>query len=369
MNKKPWITFILIFFGFLIFLGVLYLRLTSVRSDAADNSDVISIKPVKTIDIISTESWINKEVLGRVQGGQAVNIRTNVSGWVKTIHFIMGQNIRKDEIIITLYDNRTEIKLLEAKYNLESTMASLQETQRIYEKNKVLLNKGIIAKDEVDSTYNKLESDKAKVRALEAIYKRVKWDYDNLKIKSPINGKVVKVEPDVGQEVLNGEIVARVVNLDEKKIIAGVDVTVARLIKTDMEVKLSTNTNGESEFATGKVVGVSQNFDDISNTYEVEINILDKNVNWWPGEIVLVNVPTRKLDNVTLIPRTAVLSDADQFFVFVAKDGISMKIPVEVVWVDDKNGFIPVDKFPKNSQIIIEGNAGLKSGQKVNVIN
>ncbi|NIP32218.1 MAG: efflux RND transporter periplasmic adaptor subunit, partial [Candidatus Dadabacteria bacterium] len=322
-----------------------------------------------TITIVPTEGWIYKEVLGRVEGGQTVNIRANVGGWVKSVFFKRGQEVRKNETILELYDERTEVRLLEARYNLESAKASLQETQRKYDRNKLLFEKGIIAKDEVDSNFNKLESDKAKVKALEASYNRTKWDYDNLEIKSPIRGELVEVDPDIGQEVLNGEIVAKVVNLKTKRVIAGVDVKIARLIKDGMEVEMYVNNNGKDEFAVGKVIGVSQNFDDISGTYEVEYKIKDSSVNWWPGEILTIKIPVKKLTNVVKVPRTSVLSDSNEIFVFVVKDGTTVKVPVDVSWANDKSGFIAVESFPKDSQIIIEGNTGLTSGQQVNVVN
>ncbi len=177
------------------------------------------------------------------------------------------------------------------------------------------------------------------------------------------------MDPDIGQEVLNGEIVAKVVNLKTKRVIAGVDVKIARLIKDGMEVEMYVNNNGKDEFAVGKVIGVSQNFDDISGTYEVEYKIKDSSVNWWPGEILTIKIPVKKLTNVVKVPRTSVLSDSNEIFVFVVKDGTTVKVPVDVSWANDKSGFIAVESFPKDSQIIIEGNTGLTSGQQVNVVN
>ena len=114
--------------------------------------------------------------------------------------------------------------------------------------------KGIVAKDEVESNLNQLESDKANVKAIEASYNRIKWDFDNLKIKSPIEGELVEIEPDVGQEVLNGEIVAKVVNLETKKIIAGLDASLARMVKPDTEVELILNNGTGEEVTNGNII-------------------------------------------------------------------------------------------------------------------
>ena len=66
------------------------------------------------------------------------------------------------------------------------------------------------------------------------------------------------------------------------------------------------------------------------------------------------------------VPRSAVFSDSTEVFIFVAKGDKSIKVPVEVTWLDDKNGFIPFDYLPADSQIITEGSSGLtkRSGYK-----
>ena len=91
-------------------------------------------------------------------------------------------------------------------------------------------------------------------------------------------------------------------------------------------------------------------------------------MNWWPGEIVSVKLPVRKLENVFSVPRTAVFSDSSDIFIFVAKNNKTIKVPVEVTWVDDKSGFIPFDLLPAGSAVITEGSSGLTNGQEVRII-
>ena len=164
------------------------------------------------------------------------------------------------------------------------------------------------------------------------------------------------------------EQVAKVVNLTSKRLIAGVDASIARLIVTGAIVDLQSNTQGFIEKGKGEIVGVSRNSADDSGTYELEVKVLTDDVNWWPGEIVAIRVPVRKLTNVISVPRTAVLSGANEVFIFVSQDGKSIKVPVEVTWVDDKTGLIPAEALPAESLIITEGSSGLTNGQEIKIV-
>ncbi|MGI9554251.1 MAG: efflux RND transporter periplasmic adaptor subunit [Thermodesulfobacteriota bacterium] len=367
-TKKQWFKFLLIVCVFLIFLLGLYLRLRSVRSDAAKTVSAEIPKPVKVISPVASENWLYRQVLGRVEGGQTINLRADVVGWVDVIYLKRDDDVKKGEIIVKLSDERKVVALKEAEFRLKASKANLKEIERKFRQNQTLFQKGIISRDNLDSNKNQLEVEKANMQSLEASYNRVKWNYDNLEIKSPIDGTVIDIIPDVGQEVFEGEQVAKVVNLSNKRLVAGVDASIARLVKTGSEVDLKSNSQGIIELGRGEIVGVSRNSDDDTGTYEIEIKVLTDDVNWWPGEIVAVNIPIKKLSNVIRVPRTAVLSGSNEVFIFVSQNGKSLKVPVEVTWVDDKTGLIPLEFVPQDSQIIIEGSSGLTNGQEVKII-
>ncbi len=368
-TKKQWFKFLIIVGIFLLFLFGLYLKLISVRTEAAKTVSADVTKPVRVIKPLPTETWLYREVLGRVEGGQEIDIRADVSGWVEKIYFNRDESVAEDQVIITLSDDRKVVALQEAEFRLKASKANLNEINRKYKQNQTLFEKGIISRDNLDSNKNQLAVESANVKALEAAYNRVKWDFDNLEIRSPINGTLIEIQPDIGQEVLLGESLATVVNLENKRVIAGVDASIARLIQTGGEVDLTLSTQGITENGKGEVVGISRNSNDDSGVYEIEIRLTDDDLNWWPGEIVTVRLPIKKLVNMVNVPRSAVFSDSAEVFIFVAKNDKSIKVPVEVTWLDDKAGFIPFDLLPADSQIITEGSSGLTNGQDIRIIS
>lgn len=371
-EKRSWLVLLLIFLGFLFVLVFLYAKFLYEReSNAHYHSEESAYRPIKVMTPVSSSGSIYTEVLGRVRGKQTVLVRTTVSGGVRRIDSGRGQEIEKDGIILELYDYRVETRLDEAKYNLESVRGKLAEADRVYRRNTALFEKGIVSEDETEASRNLFETASASVKALEASYNRAKWNYDNLKIRSPIQGQVVEIVPDIGQEIRNGDVVARVVNLSGRKVIAGVDVLVARGVKRGDVLEVFLSREGIVETVKGEVKGVSPGSDDFSGTYDIEIAISDPSVKWWPGEIVSVKILMRRFDNVVKIPKTAVLFDNKEAFSFVLveKNGEVSKIKVTPTWIDDNSAYISFNPLPPDSRIITEGNFGLLPGQLVRIID
>ena len=371
-KMKNWVTLVLISLGFLLVLFLLYARFLHERESSAQGHSEDNVhRPIKVMTPVASPGSVYTEVLGRVRGKQTVLVRTTVSGWVKRIDSGRGQEIEKDGIILELYDYRVETRLDEAKYNLESAKGKLSEAERVYRRNAALFEKGIVSEDETEASQNLLETASAGVKALEASYKRAKWNYENLKIRSPIQGQVVEIVPDIGQETRNGDVVAKVVNLSGRKVIAGVDVSVARSVNRGDVFEVSLTRDGTVETVAGEVDGVSPGSDDFSGTYDIEIAISDPSVKWWPGEMVSVKIPVQTLDNVVRIPKTAVLSDDKEnfSFVLVEKNGEVLKAKVAPTWIDDNSAYISFDSLPPDSRIITEGSFGLLPGQPVRVVD
>lgn len=370
ITKKQWIKFALIVLGFVVLLTGLYIRLLSVRDKATEQEDTKVPVPVRTIEIKKEDVEIYKSVIGRVEGSQTVTVYTEVSGWVKEIKAERGDSVKKDEVLLVMEDQKTGFSLSEAEGRLNSAKAQLRESQRQYNQNKELFDKGIIARDTLESSLNQLRSNESTVNSLEASYQIMKWEYEQLSVRSPIEGRVIEIIPDVGQELDVNDRVARVVNSEEKQVIAGVDASTAKVISGGTEVKIHVEKNGREILKKGYVTGISEDVDENSSLYSLEVRIAEESGDMLPGEIVTLEIPVQKMEGVVRVPVTSVYSDNDHYYIYVAKDDIAMKIKIDdVKWINDNFGLIDPASLPENSRIITEGSAALNDGDQLKTIN
>lgn len=370
ITKKQWTKFVLIVLGFVVLLTGLYLRLLSVRDKAIDEEDRKVPAPVRTIGIKKEDVVIYKSVLGRVEGSQTVTVFTEVSGWVKEIRAERGDRVNKDEVLLVLEDQKTGLSMSEAEGRLNSARAQLRESQRQYEQNKKLFEKGIIARDTLESSLNQLRSNESTVNSLEASYRIMKWEYEQLSVRSPIEGRVIEIIPDVGQELQVNERAARVVNSQEKKVMAGVDASMAKVVSEGTEVKIHAEKNGEEILQKGYVTGISEDVDENSSLYSLEVRMAEESGDLLPGEIVTLEIPVQKLEGVVKVPVTSVYSDNDHYYIYVAKDNTAVRIKIDdVKWINDNFGLIDPASLPEKSRIITEGSAALNDGDQLKLIN
>ena len=367
-TRKQWIWFFGLFAAFIVLLLGLYVRMISVRSSAYEAVSEERISPVRVQETLSTEVWRTTSFLARIEGGQTIDILADVGGWVVEKKVVLGQEVEKGDALIVLEDPRRVLRLKESEARLKSAHANLNELKRKYDQSLTLLEKGIVARDTVDSLANQVASESANVDSLDASYGLMKWDVDNLTITSPISGEIVEVMPDVGQEITSGQLAVKMVSTEEKRVVAGVEPRWARVIQPGMKVRLSTTINNRLEHREGEILGVSPNIDSISGTYRVEAKLIDNKYDWLAGEIVNMEIPVELLTDVVVVPRTAVLSDSNELFIFLYQDGKALKVPVTVQWVNDREGTISADLIPSGSRIIIEGHVGLAGGQIVKLM-
>lgn len=367
-KRKQWLWFFGILGAFVVLLLGLYVRMISVRSSAYETDTQERVSPVRVQDTVTTDVWRTTSFLARIEGGQTVDIIAVVGGWVIEKKVVLGEEVKKGDPLVVLEDPRRVLRLQESEARLKSARANLNDLKRRYDQSKTLFEKGIVARDTVDSLANQLASESANVDSLDASYGLMKWDVDNMTLSSPIDGKIVEVLPDVGQEVNAGELLVKMVSTDNKRAVAGVEPKWARIIQPGMIVKLSTTLNNRIEEIDGKILGVSPNIDTASGTYRVEAELVDNKYNWLPGEIVNMEIPVELLTDVVIVPRTAVLSDSNKLFIFVYQDGKAVKVPVSVEWINDRQGTISKNLIPDGSSVIIEGHVGLAGGQLVRLM-
>ncbi len=368
-KRKAWLIFLFIFFGFLLLEAFLYVRLLSIRSSFAQASGDADTIPVKVITPNKSSGHVPIRVLGRVKAAQEVDVRADVNGTVKKIDFLLGSTVRKDQVIVHLDDYRTEALFKEARYKLQSARSTLEENQRIYKRDKVLFEKGIVSGDQLSASQSRVKVGSADVKSLESFFDRAKWDYESLMVKSPIDGRIVEIVPDVGQEVFAGNLVARVMNLKSMKIVVGVDAQVARAVDPGDVVSVYESSGEKENAISARIKGVSPGADVSAGIYDVEIVIDSPYALWLPGEMVFVEISVKMFQDVITIPKKAVLSDIVGSYVLVEKNGEVFRVPISVKWASGSMGYVPFDSIPSDSRIIVEGNYGLIPGSRVNVID
>ena len=113
--------------------------------------------------------------LGSVQAFNTVSLKTRIDGQIMQVNFREGQDVKTGELLILIDPRPYQVALAQAKANLQKDEAQLTNAKAQYERNKVLYEQGVIAKQDLDTleasfgTYEgTIASDKAAIDSAQA---------------------------------------------------------------------------------------------------------------------------------------------------------------------------------------------------------
>ncbi|MBI4848675.1 MAG: efflux RND transporter periplasmic adaptor subunit [Nitrospirae bacterium] len=179
---------------------------------AGDKEKEVNYRTEKAVrgDIVATVT-----ATGTVNAVTTVLVGTQVSGTIKNIYVDFNSPVNKGQVI-ALIDPATfeaqvaqaRANLLSAKANLEKSEAAFADAKRTMERNRWLLSKDLIAKNELDTAETNYETSKAQVGVskaqvaqTDAALKITETNLGYTKILSPVDGVVISRNVDIGQTV------------------------------------------------------------------------------------------------------------------------------------------------------------------------
>jgi RND family efflux transporter MFP subunit len=303
--------------------------------EASLASGDLKIKEVATTAVAKKRFDHNVEVQGRVDSDKNVLVSPESSGTITKINVQMGDKVRKGQVLAELDGS------LMAQ-NLEEVKGQLNHAKVIYDKQKVLWDQKIGSEVQYLTAKNNKESLENRLATLQR-------QYNMSKIKSPIDGTVDDSRFKVGEAIMAGLPMFRVVNLSEFKVVAEIAEAYQSEINKGDEVTVILPDAGQELKA--KVSDKSSAIDAMNRTFKIEIKLNGKNINLRPNMIakVKINDYTNKAAFVAPI-NTVQESDAGPYIYVAEKENDNYKVKKQFV------------KTGKSYLDLVEIKEGLKVG-------
>lgn len=373
---------------------------------------------VEVATLTSGEIIQKVSATGKIQPEIEVKISSEVSGEIIDLPVKEGQLVTKGQLLVRinpdLYQSsidRTVASLATSKAGLSQAEAQLKEAKLSYDRNKVLLEKGVISKAEWDKIVSAYEvavasknSSRFNVEAAQASVTEARDNMNRTTIYSPVAGTISRLDVELGERVLGtqqmtGTELMRVANLDNMEVEVDVNENDIVKIAVGNEAIIEVDAFLKKEFK-GLVTSISNSStntttsaDQVTN-FKVKVRILKESYQdllegkpasyspFRPGMTATVDIISKKLIDVTMVPISAIVMKSKSEAVIsttvdekVKKDEIDISENVVVETEEKKNEAVFVkngDKAElrfvktgiqdnKNIQIL----EGLKPGDKI----
>lgn len=336
--KVKYIIYVLIalLLGYLI-----YNRITAGKSKTA--SVPAAGAPNKQVSVnglvVKTQDFDNAlNVSGTIEANEQVDIRSEISGLIKSINFKEGTTVSKGALLLKIDDSE-----LQAQYRQALTKQKLaQETsERAYK----LLKSEALSQEE-------FENAEAEYKSLQAQTQLIKAQLSKTEIRAPFSGKIGLRNVSNGAYVTPTTSIANLVSVNPVKITFSVPEKYSQLVKNNGDVNFTVA--GTSKIFKANIFAKEPAID--VNTRTLIIKALASNSDGFliPGTFANIHLPLQTIKDAILIPSVAVIPVLSGKQVYVTENGKAKTVKI----VSD----IRTDKDVLVSEGLKEGDTVITSG-------
>lgn len=245
-----------------------------------------------------------------------------------------GRAVKRGELLATIAPApaapeegaRAELAVVEARARAQAAQAAMDRAER-------LIRDQAISEREVEDARRELgvaeEAVKAATRAQAVFAGSASGSgAGSYRVTSPIDGVIVEVQATTGQSVKGGDLLFRVVNLDELWLVARVPEQQAALIRSEMDAAfqlpglpawLPLSISGDDAIAS--VVNVGRTVDRRSRTVDLIYGLKKPDARLRVGALARVAIPAGDAWTGVIVPRGAVLDDEGGSVVYLQVEG------------------------------------------------
>jgi membrane fusion protein (multidrug efflux system) len=330
-----------------------------VTSEKKARDIFISTTQVKLIDFKEQESS-----MGVIKGLIDPTVAAEISGKVTKVYVRTGATVKKGELLAELEskDYRFQLNLAEAE--IRRLTVKLENQNKILERNKTLVEQNFISPNALDN----ISSEKNEIFEMLEIAKAnrdiAKSNLEKTKIYAPINGKIQKQLPSIGDFLKIGDGIYQIIN--NKKVRAHIPYPeqLANKIKPGMDIQLSSAISQST--ITSKIAELKPSISQESRAIDVIANISNL-PNWQPGSTVKGTIIFSSKKNIG-VPEQSIVQRPIGKVVYVVTN---KKVKANVVETGiTQNGFVEIlSGIQENDTIAVDGAAFLTDDLSVSISN
>lgn len=368
--NKPWMlrgAFALGAIGLVIVL--MQVTLFGKKSDAAQTP----AKPLPLVGVVRAEARdlpVKLSAHGHVVPLNQVDVRPQVGGTVRGIHFREGDEVKAGQLLFTIDSSDVIAQLERTQASAAQIEAQVDEAERDLARIKQLAKLRYYSTSAVDTSASKLESLKAQHKAIQAEVASSRLQVERTRIAAPMAGLTgaLAVHPGSLAQTSAAVPLVTVVQIDpigvefslpESQLARLLDARAAGTVRIELQ-------RPDGKRLPGSLVFVNNTVNTDSGTITLKASFPNATSSLWPGAYVELVIDAGVSRGAIVLPPQALLEGPQGRFVYVLdQDNKAQVRPVELLRLQEQMAV--VDGLNGGERVVAEGHAGLKPGAAVRI--
>lgn len=350
-------------------LSIITFGCTSKGERIGDAKDSLLTIPVLKLSPSKTD--LHREYVADIQAVRNVEIYARVRGYLEKVYVDEGKEVKKGQVLFRINNEEYEAQLAKAKANLQNAIADAKGAELELKRVKLLVEKNVISKTEVEVADAKLAAVNAKIDEARSEKSNAAIQLARTEIKAPFDGVIDRIPRRMGSLINDGTLLTTI--SDTKSVYAYFNVSENEYLEYIKTRGKNHNEKAivELELADGsffKQKGIIETmegaFDEGTGSIAFRARFTNPQKLLKHGSTGTIRL-TNTIEDAILIPQKAAFEIQDKNFVYVL--GKNNKIRTRSFVPQSRlSGYYVVSSGLKESETIVcEGLQGLKEGATI----
>jgi membrane fusion protein (multidrug efflux system) len=263
---------------------------------------------------------------------------SQTAGNITGIYFTEGTKVSKGQLLVKVYNQ-------DLQSSLQQIQAQMILARDIYNRNKILLEKEAVSKEEYETSLSSLNAMKAQADVIRAQIVRTE-------IRAPFSGIIGLRNVSPGGYLSPSTSIATLVNIDPAKVTFSVPERYLSIIGKGSKVTFTVESSRENFNAT--VYAIEPALDANSRTITVRAKAPNPKGLLNAGAFAKINLTLDQIPKTIMVPTECVIPDLKSSKVYVYKNGIAVAKNVKTDLRTDTKIQI-IDGLKEGDSVVVSG--------------
>jgi multidrug efflux system membrane fusion protein len=309
--------------------------------------------------------------LGSVEAFYTVSLKTRIDGQIMQVNFKEGQDVKKGDLLIVIDPRPYQVALEQAKANLQKDEAQLTNAKAQYDRNRVLYEQGVVAKQDLDTMQASFGTYEGTIAADKAAISNAELNLTYCYIKSPIDGRIGLRQVDPGNYVTaaGGTPMVVITQLHPIAVVFTIPQEQLQTVREHMRsgslVVDAYSQDDQKKLATGKLQTIDNQIDPTTGTAKLKAVFDNPDSMLWPNEFVNAHLLLETRKDAITAPASAILRGPEGPFAYLVDGNNTVQMrPVQVALTQGSTVVI-ASGLQNGDKVVTDGQEKLQAGSRV----
>lgn len=326
--------------------------------------------PVSTV--LSTLQTIPVEIsaTGHVEALNTVEIRSQVTGVLQTVHFQEGREVKAGELLFTIDPRPFAAELAKAEALLAKDKADLENARRDQARYQQAAAKGVVSQEQADQALTRVATLTATVKADLATVENGQLALGYCSIKAPFTGRTGELLSDRGNLIkANADSPMVTINSMDPILVSftvpGQHLQEIMTSQQRQSIRVRTEQRPEQAPVHGRLVFIDNTVDPTTGVIRLKAEFANGDRSLWPGQLINVRLHlTDQIDSV-VVPSQAVQMGQQGPYLYVLKADQSVEYRLVTPGMRSQQQTVIEHGLNAGEKVVTDGQMLIEDGTKV----